>query len=157
MISAEHWPLAFNQYVIISGILVANLLLLAMLFRSSVPRDLSKRLAMIEADHAQDVGARMKLDAAFGQQIKALGEIRQSFNDRFDGLDLNQSKLLGHIAGTDRLVAEMLGLYKEMGTTFEQSRSQLVNVASRLGVLEVEVRHIDGIVSKLNGERKPGQ
>ena len=151
---AEHWPLAFNQYIIISGILVANLLLLTMLFRSSVPRDLSKRLSAIEADHAQDTGARLKLDAAFGQQIKALGELRQSFNDRFDGLDANQSKLLGHIAGTDRLVAEMLALYKEMGTTFEQSRSQLVNVATRLGVLEVEVRHIDGIVSRLNGGQK---
>ena len=136
-------------YLLVLGILASNALLLVLIARQYLPKDVLRRLTSLEAASSVGREERLKLDATLGRYVAAMGGFESRMLERLDTLDLNQSKLLGHITGTDRVTSEMVAINRETMTSTDQLRAQLVNVATRLGVVEEKVRHIDSIVSKV--------
>jgi hypothetical protein len=131
-----------GDWIIICGVALSQLLLIVLLWRvwkgfsalskafsqSAVPA-VELRLRSLEA-------LTMGHTTSIGRVVGTIGDLERRLADQLEALGLNQTKLLGHLIGTEKLVAEMLSQYRDGITRVDAVHSQVSSIGIRVGKLE---------------------
>lgn len=128
-----------SDLIIISGLVVSHSLLLSLMFlglrvyrrfiKGLDPVALELRVRALETTAGSHT-------VTIGRLVSQIADSEGRIGDQLESLGLNQTKLLGHLTGTERLVAEMVKQYREVSSRGDQIQSQIASIASRVGRLE---------------------